>query len=341
MHMSDALLSPAVGAGFTAASAAMVGYSVRKISKGNYDEKKIPMMGVMGAFVFVAQMINFTIPGTGSSGHIGGGILLAALIGPFHALLTYACVLLIQCLFFADGGLLAYGCNVFNLGICTCLIAYKYIFEPIVRRNMNKRIITISSVLAVTVGLQLGAFFVCIETFLSGVTELPLGAFLALMLPVHLATGLIEGLVTAAVLSYVYDTRPELLVHDGKPTDNTYASASVKKILVVFLVLTVIIGGVISQFASGKPDGLEWSIERITGKPEIERGGKTHEALGAAVENTAAMPDYAFRGDDNHRLSGSVAGITGSVITIITACGIGFIITGVKKKREKYTDKNL
>ena len=118
MHMSDALLSPAVGGVMTAVSAGAIGFAVKKIAGANFDEKKIPLMGVMGAFVFAGQMINFTIPLTGSSGHIGGGILLAALLGPFPALLTLASVLLIQCMFFADGGLLSLGSNVFNMGVC-------------------------------------------------------------------------------------------------------------------------------------------------------------------------------------------------------------------------------
>ncbi|MDR2729462.1 MAG: energy-coupling factor ABC transporter permease, partial [Treponema sp.] len=124
MHMTDALLSPAVGLGLCAVSAAANVYAVKKIRKDDLCEKKIPVMGVMGAFVFAAQMINFTIPATGSSGHIGGGILLAAMIGGFPALLSISAVLIIQCLFFADGGLFAIGCNIFNMGVIPCLIVY-------------------------------------------------------------------------------------------------------------------------------------------------------------------------------------------------------------------------
>lgn len=98
MHMADALVSPAVGGIMLAASAGAIAYSAYKC-KDDLDEKKIPLMGVMGAVIFAGQMINFTIPGTGSSGHIGGGILLAALLGPFPAFLTLTAVLLIQALF--------------------------------------------------------------------------------------------------------------------------------------------------------------------------------------------------------------------------------------------------
>lgn len=139
MHMADALLSPAVGGTMAAVSAAAIGLSVKKISGDRLDEKKIPMMGVMGAFVFAAQMINFTIPGTGSSGHIGGGILLAAVLGPYPALLTITAVLIIQCLLFADGGLLALGCNIFNMGVCACLIGWPLIYRTILRRGNDQK----------------------------------------------------------------------------------------------------------------------------------------------------------------------------------------------------------
>ena len=111
MHMADALLSPAVGGAMWAGSLGALIYCAKKM-KEKMDEKMIPLMGVLGAFIFAGQMINFTIPGTGSSGHIGGGMLLAILLGPYAAFLVIASVLVIQALFFADGGLLALGANI-------------------------------------------------------------------------------------------------------------------------------------------------------------------------------------------------------------------------------------
>ena len=108
MHMSDALLSPTVGLTMCAVSAAALAVSAARVQRSQLTRQKLPMMAVGGAFVFAAQMINFTIPGTGSSGHIGGGILLATLLGGGPALLALAAVLAVQCLFFADGGLLAH-----------------------------------------------------------------------------------------------------------------------------------------------------------------------------------------------------------------------------------------
>ena len=332
MHMADALLSPVVGGVMTAVSAGTVGYSVKKIAGDKLDEKKIPMMGVMGAFVFAAQMINFTIPGVGSSGHIGGGILLAALLGPFPAMLTIASVLLIQCLFFADGGLLAYGCNVFNMGVIMCLLAYQFIYKPIVKKGMNKKSIALASVVSVVAGLQAGAFCVVLETLASGVTELPVGAFLVLMQPIHLAIGVAEGLVTAAVLCFVHSVRPELLDSSVK-NEKIAAGVPMKKILVIFLILTVLVGGVLSLFASSFPDGLEWSVEGVAGTAELKRGGAVHDAAGNIVSSAAFMPDYAFAGDEEDSpLGTAVAGIVGSAITIVLAGGAGLIIRAVRKK---------
>ena len=162
MHMSDALLSPAVGGAMYAVSAVSIAYAVQKVKKDDLGEKNLPMMAVAGAFTFAAQMINFTIPGMGSSGHIGGGILLAGLLGGTPAVVTLTAVLLIQCLFFADGGLLALGANIFNMGVIPCLFVCPLIFRPILRKGVTHKRIMIASVVSCVVGLQLGAF--CVDT---------------------------------------------------------------------------------------------------------------------------------------------------------------------------------
>ena len=110
--MADALVSPAVAGVAAVVSVSLLVVAAKKIRKESSDSSVVPLMGVMGAFIFAAQMINFTIPGTGSSGHIVGGILLGAILGPWAALLTLASVLVVQCLIFADGGLMALGCNI-------------------------------------------------------------------------------------------------------------------------------------------------------------------------------------------------------------------------------------
>ncbi len=221
MHMADALLTPAVGGAAWAASAGLIGYSSRKLNR-ELDNQKIPLMAVMGAFVFAAQMINFTIPVTGSSGHLGGGLMLAILLGPYAGFLVISSVLTIQALFFADGGLLALGCNILNMGFFSCFIVYPLIYKKIVGENSTRRRIVTGSLVAAIAGLQLGSFGVVVQTLLSGITELPFFTFLALMQPIHLAIGVVEGLVTAMLVVFIWKARPEILqVVQPKPLTQT------------------------------------------------------------------------------------------------------------------------
>ena len=292
MHMADALVSPAVAGTMIVLSGAAAAYSVYEVRKED-DPKKIPVMGVMGAFVFAAQMINFTIPGTGSSGHLCGGMMLSALLGPCAGFLTMIGVLLIQCLFFADGGLLALGCNVWNMAFYGCFIGALFIWRPIMQRGVSKKSITLASVLGCVLTLQLGAFSVTLETLASGITELPFSVFVGVMQPIHLAIGLVEGLITAAVLCFVHEARPELLwgveksaVKDGR--------MSFKKTLVVLAVCAALTGGILSLFASSHPDGLEWSMEKVAGTTELEADGGVYESAAGIQEATSFLPDYGF-----------------------------------------------
>ena len=332
MHMADALISPAVGGTMLAVSAAAVAYAAVKSGKEDLsDEKKIPVMGVMSAFVFAAQMVNFTIPGTGSSGHIGGGLLLAAILGGHAGFISITAVLLIQALFFADGGLLALGCNVFNMGVITCFFAYPLIYRPIVKKGLNPKRITVASILAVVVGLQLGAFGVVLETLLSGVTELPFAAFLALMQPIHLLIGLVEGVVTAAVLVFVWRLRPELLESSMNGTP-VAAGVSVRNVALALLAATVLVGGGLSLLASSNPDGLEWAIHGVSGQEELEASGAAHDRAAEFQESIAFLPDYSL--PDSESVAGTAAsGLIGGAITLLVAGGAAVAITVVKRKK--------
>ncbi len=336
MHMSDALLSVAVGGAMAAASAGAIGYSIKKIDKVELGGNKIPMMGVMGAFVFAAQMINFTIPVTGSSGHIGGGILLAALLGPFPALITLASVLLIQCLFFADGGLLALGCNIFNMAVIPCLIIYPLIYKPMLKKKLTPGRISAAAVISVIIGLQLGAFGVVLETLASGITELPFTSFVALMQPIHLAIGIVEGVATAAVLCFIYNIRKDVL-EDALGFKNA-AAGSRKNVLIIMTVAALLVGGIFSWFASSNPDGLEWSMEKVAGTTELSTDSGVHAAVEKVQQNTAILPDYAFKSEGSEKAGTSVSGIVGGIFTLILATLVGGIITILKKIRKPATE---
>ena len=288
-------------------------------------------MAVSGAFVFAAQMINFTIPGTGSSGHIGGGILLAMLLGEFPALLTIASVLVIQCLIFADGGLLALGANIFNMGVIPCLIVFP-IIRMFLKNSISKTKLSVSAFLGPVVALQIGAFGVVMETLLSGITEFPFKTFVALMLPIHLAIGVGEGIVTAAVVLFVWKMRSEI-INSALFKQKIDEKVSVKKVTVIIGIVAVITGGVLSLYASSNPDGLEWSMEETAGTSELKNSDKTHSVMSQIQEKLSILPDYDFKSQKENGTSAS--GIIGAGITFCLALGAGGIITYVKKKKNK------
>ncbi len=273
-------------------------------------------MGVLGAFVFAAQMINFTIPGTGSSGHLGGGLLLAVLLGPHAALLTIASVLTVQALFFADGGLLALGSNIFNLGILPCFLAYPLVYRPIAGRSDSLPRMTTASVLAGVAALQVGALGVVLQTTLSGISELPFSTFALLMQPIHLAIGIVEGLVTAAVLSFLRNAQPEIFTSPGVGRSEAPA---LKRVLAGLLLAAALTGGVLAWFASERPDGLEWSIARASGSEEIQGArGEVHRSLEQVQQGTAVLPDYAL-GDESApaQVGTSLSGLVGGIATLL------------------------
>lgn len=333
MHMADALISVAVGGTMDVVTLGAMSYSVKKV-KNDFDEKKLPLMGVMGAFVFAGQMINFTIPGTGSSGHIGGAILLATLLGPYPAFLTMAAVLLIQALLFADGGLLAYGCNVFNMGFYACFLAFPLIVRPILKRGLTKRNITIASILGAVLSLQLGAFSVVLETKLSGITALPFSTFVWFMQPIHLAIGLVEGILTALVLCFVHDLRPEIL-NSTINSEKMSKTSSLKKVLLIGGIATLLIGSGLSLAASSHPDGLEWSIEKVTGDTELEADGTTYETAENVQEKTALLPDYSWKENGEDKKGTMFSGAAGSLITLGVCVFAGYVIMRVKRRGTK------
>ncbi|MHC4944843.1 MAG: energy-coupling factor ABC transporter permease [Planctomycetota bacterium] len=317
MHMADALITPAVGGAMWASFAGITAYAAKKI-KADLDERKVPLMGVLGAFIFSAQMINIAIPGTGSSGHLGGGLILAILLGPHAGFVTMASVLTVQSLFFADGGLLALGCNIFNLGFFPCYVAYPFVYKKIVGEHHTQGRILAGSFAAAIVGLQLGALAVVIQTVLSSVSALPFDSFLLLMQPIHLAIGVIEGLATTGVILFVWKARPEVLANSVNP--GSMGDVRLGRLLIGLLVVTVITGGALSWFASTNPDGLEWAVQNA-GAEEIAAKDAQDDT---AVEEAMDQPDEdawpLVRGET------SLAGIVGGALCLLLAGALGVFL---------------
>lgn len=305
MHMSDALVSPAVAITTGLISATMIAVSIKKIQKDN-DENIIPLMGVLGAFIFVAQMINFSIPGTGSSGHIIGGVLLSSILGPWAGFLVLTSVLIIQCLIFSDGGLMALGCNILNMGIISCLVAYPLIFRPMIKFPASFGKIMTISILTCIVALELGAFAVSVETLASGITALPMNEFILFMLSIHFVIGTCEGIATGTFIYFIQKSQPQLLNIKANNKRNF------GKPIIILTLIIVILGSIAGIIASSLPDGLEWSISNVS----------TTNLIPENIFTNTLIPDY------NHSLSG----IIGSIIVIVIIYLTSHLI--LRKKNE-------
>jgi cobalt/nickel transport system permease protein len=353
MHMADALLSPEVGGIMWVVSAGAIALCSRQVSS-EPDGHKVPLMGVLGAFIFAAQMINFSIPVTGSSGHLGGSLLLAILLGPCAAFLTIASVLVVQGLFFADGGLLALGCNIFNIGFIPALIVYPCIYKQIIGYNPGRIRQTTIIIICSVIGLQLGSFGVVLETALSGISSIHFSTFLTLMQSIHLVIGIVEGCVTATVVSFLLKARPEII--QGVSSVRPIVSYPLRNVLLVVLTVAFLTGGFFSLFASEKPDGLEWSIAKVTGQEKLNvPEQKIYKVMSSLQEMTAFIPDYMFKtsldsgkkvrksgvGHDNDLKqisSTSIAGIIGVLLTLGLASLGGYLLRRISRSADSLTE---
>lgn len=314
MHMSDTLISPAVAVATSIVAAALVVVATRKIGRENSRATThlVPLMGVMGALVFAAQMLNFAIPATGSSGHIVGGVLLAAVLGEWAGFLTLTSVIIVQCLLFADGGLMTLGCNVLNMAALSCLVAYPLIFKPLIHNHNSPSRWAAASIATSITALAMGALAVTIETELSGITALPYGRFLSFMLPIHLLIGVGEGLATAAVIASLRRYRPDLLFDSTEPSARPRT-----QFIAITVVAALLVASVAGTVASSRPDGLEWSIERTTAGVEIaESQSPLHHRAARIQRTTALLPDY----------EASMAGLVGVGATLAVGYGLSLLI---------------
>lgn len=311
MHMADALLSPAVGATMWVASGVVLALCARRVQSSHQDHL-VALMGVLGAFVFAAQMINFTIPLTGSSGHIGGGLFLSILLGPHAAFLVIASVLTVQALVFADGGLLALGANMFNLGVFPCFVAYLLVYRPLIGKQplaATQRRMGTAIVVASAVGLQFGALGVVLETAASGISSLSIGTFLLLMQPIHLVIGLVEGLATVSLVLFLRRARPDLILGAGlaATVGTGLGKSRLRPLLTGFAVAAALTAGILSWFASAKPDGLEWSVEHAS--TNVGHGVNPAEEVWPSVD-----------------ASESLAGLLGAGTTLAFVSGVAYLL---------------
>jgi cobalt/nickel transport system permease protein len=322
MHMANELLSVPVAGGTLAIAAAGIGLVCRKAGQFITSEK-LALMGILGAFVFAAQMVNFQLPVMpGTSGHMVGAVLLAIILGPHLAAIVISSVVIIQCLIFQDGGLLAIGCNIINMALIPTYLGY-YLYRAVSAGKSSSLRLYIAAMLASLFAIEAGAVLVPIEASLSGVLAVKFSTFLITMLGVHFLVGIVEGLITLAVLAYLQQVRPDVVI-DSLPGK---IRLSKKTVLITFGVLVVVISAGLSLLACGLPDGLEWSYAERPDQPDFKKVIVNDNPVIAKVDSLQSrytpMPDYAPRSSATVESKAGIAagwtsfaGVFGSVLTM-------------------------
>ncbi len=296
MHMANELLTPAVAGVFGLISLAAIVFASWRAGKA-LDAERIPLMGVMGAFVFAAQMINLTLPGMpGTSGHLLGGVLTAIVLGPHSACLVMSSVVIVQCLIFQDGGLLALGTNIFNIAVVSCYLGYG-LYRLILAggaERINPARLMVAVFAASLLGVIAPAALVPVEAAIAGILQVRFRDFFAVMVGVHIISGLVEGLITFAVVGYLFRVRPMLL--DARLTAPVRLTA--RGVAVSFLIAAIIFAGFGSWLASPWADALERALQGKTygrsGSVLAERSSKV-ERVEDLQSRYALMPDYERR----------------------------------------------
>lgn len=301
MHIPDGFLSVLVSVVFWALSILAIGYSLRRLGK-DMDERQVPMMGVLAAAIFAGQMLNFAVAG-GTSGHLLGATLATVLLGPWAAVLVMTCVVGIQALVFQDGGLLAMGANIFNMGVIGVFVAYT-VYQTVQKLARGKSWgIFVGGFAAAWLSIVIAALAAALQLALSGTS--PANIAVPAMAGIHAIIGIGEGLITLGALAFIAATRPDLV------KKRETGAAQGKLVWIVGLVIALFLA-IASPLASSHPDGLEWVAEQK---------GFLDAAQGSVYQ---IIPDYLFPGVKNESLATILAGIFGIILAFGVALGVAY-----------------
>lgn len=293
LHIPDGFLSLAIALLCWLLTIALLALAVRR-TQHELGERQVPLMGVMAAFIFAAQMLNFPVAG-GTSGHLLGGALAAIVLGPWPAMLVMASVIGVQALLFQDGGLVVMGANILNMGLLTALIGYG-LYRAVLGRGRGVQLAVAG--VAAWLSVMAGALATSLQLWLSGTARLDI--VVPAMLAVHALIGIGEALITVAALAFIMQIRPDLLSTEASAArgGRGWIAAGVVATLAVVL---------LSPLASANPDGLERVASDVG---FLGRGTNAPFSF---------LSDYTVPFLGNSALSTVVAGAIGALIVAIVA----------------------
>jgi cobalt/nickel transport system permease protein len=306
MHIPDGFLSTLVSIVFWIVSVAVIAVAVRK-TKDTFDEKQVPLMGILAAAIFAGQMLNFSVTG-GTSGHLLGAALATILLGPWAAVLVMTTVVSVQALVFQDGGLLALGTNIFNMAIIG--VAVSYAVYTLLKKVFKKQSVgvLISGFAAAWTSIFIASLACGLQLALSGTS--PANIAVPAMGLIHALIGIGEGLITLGALAFISATRKDLVLQSETKAKGTAG------IFIAGGVLTVALA-IISPLASSHPDGLEWVAEQ---KGFIDTAQD-------AVYNI--IPDYVMPGINSEALATIIAGVVGAALVF----GVAYLTARSQKRK--------
>ncbi|MFF8832558.1 energy-coupling factor ABC transporter permease [Streptomyces sp. NPDC015131] len=328
MHVPDGFINAPVSAGAGLVAAGVVAVSLRG-ARRELDDRTAPLAGLVAAFVFAVQMLNFPVA-AGTSGHLLGGALAAILVGPYTGVLCIAVVLLLQGVLFADGGLTALGVNITVMGAVTVLVAYGIFRGLVTVLPRTRRSVTAATFVASLVSVPAAAIAFTGLYAIGGTTDVPVTTVLAAMTGVHVLIGIGEALITTATVGAVLAVRPDLVygarglsaplklrvggeLVDAAPAEPAPAPARpTRKVWLAGLAAALVLAGGVSYYASASPDGLE----RVAADQGIDKKVEEHAAA------DSPLADYGVSGLDDARLSGGLAGVIGVAATVVVGTGV-------------------
>ncbi|WP_329547148.1 energy-coupling factor ABC transporter permease [Streptomyces sp. NBC_01356] len=329
MHVPDGFINAPVSAVTGVVAAGAIAVSL-KGARRELDEKTAPLAGLVAAFIFAVQMLNFPVA-AGTSGHLLGGALAAILVGPYTGVLCVSVVLLMQGILFADGGLTALGVNITDMAIVTTVVAYA-VFRGLVKvLPRGRRSITAAAFVSALLSVPAAAVAFTLLYALGGTTDVSIDKVATAMVGVHILIGLGEAAITALTVGAVVAVRPDLVYGargltqqlklrvNGELVDAPTAApapvaarTSHRKLWITGLVASLVLAGFVSFYASASPDGLE----KVAEDQGIAKAAKEHSAA------DSPLADYGVKDVSDARISGGLAGVIGVGVTVVTGTGV-------------------